>query len=237
METEKYYFRIGVFMLLTFGAFAFYLSTINQEFEKRSFVRYSIYFSSAVTGLDQGAPVKLKGIDVGRVVMINFDATQNDRIHVISDIYEDAPIREDTIATLEYQGITGTSYIALSNRGTSSDLMKKKPPEGEKYPVIQSRQSELQAVLSGAPEVMGRFARVADQATKLLSDENIDSLEELVPEVRDTLAETRRAMREFKMLARTLREDPSVLVHSTKYQGYELDDTPKGASNNKGGDK
>lgn len=230
METEKYYFRIGIFLMLTFGAFAFYLSSINQEFEKRSFVRYSIYFSSAVTGLDEGAPVKLKGIDVGRVVLINFDATQNDRIHVITDIYDSAPIREDTIATLEYQGITGTSYIALSNKGTSSALMKKKPPEGEKYPVIQSQQSELQAVLSGAPEVMGRFARVADQATKLLSDENIAELEGLMPEIRDTLAETRRAMREFKMLARTLREDPSVLVHSTKYEGYEVED-------NKGGKK
>lgn len=222
METEKYYFRIGVFLLITLGAFAFYLSTINQEFEQRSFTRYSIYFSSAVTGLDQGAPVKLKGIDVGRVVNIGFDPAENDRIHVITDIYESAPIREDTIATLEYQGITGTSYIALSNKGTSSALMAKKPPEGEKYPVIQSQQSELQAVLSGAPEVMGRFARVADQATKLLSDENIDGLEQLIPEVRDTLAETRRAMREFKMLARTLREDPSVMVHSTEYEGYEV---------------
>lgn len=222
METEKYYFRVGAFVLVVMAAFVYYLVSFGGGQESKDLKRYGVYFDNSVAGLTRGAPVKLKGIAVGLVDDIRFVSRENDRILVIVDITASAPVRKDTVASVGFQGITGTTYLSLENTNPLAPPEYITKEKGEPYPVIRSAQSGLQTVLSNAPEVMGQLARTAEQAQKLLSDGNIAAIQGLFPEAHDVLAEATGAFREIKMLARTLREDPSVILRGAKYEGYKV---------------
>jgi phospholipid/cholesterol/gamma-HCH transport system substrate-binding protein len=222
METEKYYFRVGLFCLAVTAAFVYYLITFGGGQESKNLLRYAIYFDNSVAGLARGAPVKLKGIAVGVVDEIRFVSKENDRILAVADIVDTAPIRKDTVASIAFQGITGTTYLALENTKPDAPPVYLTKEKGEKYPVIASEKSDFQTVLANAPEVMGGLAKMAAQGQKLLSDKNITAFQGLVAQSHDVLSETTGALREFKMLARTLREDPSVILHGTNYEGYKV---------------
>ncbi|MBI3441436.1 MAG: MCE family protein [Proteobacteria bacterium] len=222
METERYYFRVGIFCLLVVAALIYYLITFGGGQETKHLTRYAIYFDNSISGLSRGAPVKLKGISVGLVKQIGFVAKENDRILVLVDIADTAPIRKDTVASIEYQGITGATYLALENTQPNEPPIYLKKEIGEKYPVIQSAKSELQTVLSSAPGLMGGLAKTTEQMQKLLSDKNIIVVQGILAEAHDVLAEASGALREIKMLARTIREDPSVIIRGTTHEGYKV---------------
>lgn len=222
METEKYYFRVGLFCLTVMAAFVYYLVTFGGGTESQNLTRYTIYFDNSVAGLTRGAPVKLKGIAVGLVEKIYFVSKENDRILVLVDIVETAPIRRDTVASISFQGITGTPYLALKNIRPEEPPVYLKKEKDEKYPVILSEKSELQTVLDNAPELMGGLAKTATQMHKLLSDKNIIAFQGLLSESRDVLTEATGTLREIKMLARTIREDPSIIVRGTTHEGYKV---------------
>ncbi|MBI1214984.1 MAG: MCE family protein [Alphaproteobacteria bacterium] len=224
METEKYYFRVGFFCLAVLIGLVWLLFAFGGGHDSKNFVRYAIYFDNSVSGLARGAPVKLRGIEVGLVDDLHFVSRDNDRIVAVVDIVDNAPIREDTVASIDFQGITGTSYISLDNTESNAPpaFLRKKP--GQEFPVIQSKKSGLQNVLSNAPELMGKLALTNQQLQKLLSDQNIGALQGLFVQAHDLMLESTATMREIRMLARTLREDPAVVLHGDKYRGYKVKD-------------
>ena len=222
METEKYYFRVGAFCLMVIAIFVYYLITFGNGIESKNLKNYAVYFDHSILGLNRGAPVKLKGIAVGIVQNINFASKEGDRILVMLKINEHAPVREDTVASIGFQGITGATFLALENSDNGKAIPLLKAKEGHKYPVIKSEKSELQAVLSNAPEVMGGLAKTAVQAQKLLSDKNINAVEGILAETHEVLTEATGALREIKMMSRTIREDPSVILRGSKHEGYKI---------------
>ena len=222
METEKYYFRVGVFCLAITAVFVYYLMSFGSGLEGQNLTRYAVYFEDSISGLTRGAPVKLKGIAVGLVDKIEFAGSEDDKVLVWLEVNANAPIREDTVASIDFQGITGATYLSLENSqpGTSVPLLKTKA--GEKYPVIKSVRSEFQAVISNAPEVLGDISKTAKQAQKLLSDKNILAVQGVISETHNVLTEATGTLREIKMMARTLREDPSVILRGGNYEGYRV---------------
>lgn len=260
METDKYYMRVGAFFLAVTVLAVFFLGMFIFEAPENKFQRYAIYFEGAVSGLSEGSRVTLKGIDVGHVHSIGFYSYQDDMIEVLVDIEESAPIREDTVASVRFQGITGGSYIFLENKFPEQPPVYLTRHEGQRYAIIQSDQSDLYAALSSAPEVLSKISSVSMQVEKMLNDENLetlssimDSIDEIIGTdnqrsfsnlinnierffdennqeaveslIRNTdaaMIEAKTALREYKLLAKTLREDPSKIIRGSKHQGYEL---------------
>ncbi len=220
METEKHYFKVGLFCLVIIGAFVYYLIILGGQ--NRDLKRYAIYFDHSVDGLVKGAQVKLKGIDVGQVVSLRFLSPENDRILILADISDKAPVRANTVASIATQGITGSAYLSLENTGPAASSPPLTVQTGEKYPVIAASKSGVQSLFADAPALMDKLSQLTVQVQKLLSDKNINAAETLLPEAHDALAESTAAFREFKMLARTLREDPSVILHGSNYEGYKV---------------
>lgn len=222
METERHYFKVGLFFLAVMAAFVYYVTTFGGDDENRNLKRYAVYFRHSVDGLARGAPVKLKGIVVGVVDSIKFVSAVDDKILVLADISESAPVRSDTVASIGFQGITGTTFLSLENADAAANVPPLAIEKGQDYPVIQSKPSRMQSLMSDAPEVLAKMTRTVDQAQKLLSDKNIEAAQVLLPEAHDALTEAAAAFREIKMLARTLREDPSIILRGSKYQGYQV---------------
>lgn len=222
METEKQYLRVGIFFFSVMGILIWYLMTFGAGTERQSLLRYALYFDTSVAGMTRGAPVRLQGLDIGIVSDIHFVSDKDDRILVIADIEEMSPIRADTLASVAFQGITGTTYLSLDNTESGKQLPRLAAKPGEAYPVIKARPSDLQVVLASAPEVMAKLSRIAEQTEKLLSDNNIQAVQGDIAQVHDVLREATGAMRELKMLARTLREDPSIILRGTDHEGYKV---------------
>lgn len=260
METDKFYMRVGAFFLVATILVVAFLSSFIFDAPEKQFQRYAIYFEGAVSGLSEGSRVTLKGIDVGHVESIGFYSYQDDMIEVLVDIEETAPIREDTVASVRFQGITGASYIFLENKHPERPPVYLTRQEGQRYPIIQSDQSDLYAALSSAPEVMAKISSVSKQVEKMLNDENLETLasimenidaiigdnnqrsfanlmnnierffdennqeavEDLIRNTNAAMIEAKTTLREYKLLAKTLREDPSKIIRGSKHKGYEL---------------
>lgn len=222
METEKHYFKVGLFFLAALAAFLYYVTAFSRDGGSQDLKRYAVYFDRSVAGLARGAPVKLKGIMVGVVSNIRFVSADNDRILVTADIADTAPVRSDTVASVAFQGITGAAYLALENSVPAAQSQPLAVQKGEDYPVIAARTSDMQTLMSEAPATLARVNATVTQAQKLLSDKNVETAQALLPEAHDALTEAAAAFREIKMLAREIREDPSIILHGPKYQGYQV---------------
>ena len=79
--------------------------------DRHSYVPFEIYFTGSVTGLSEGGSVRYLGVDVGRVRRIRLDRRSAERVQVIADIDESAPIDRNTTAQLSLMGVTGLLYI------------------------------------------------------------------------------------------------------------------------------
>ena len=102
-----------------------------------------------MSGLTAGSPVRYLGVDVGKVARITLEAPQRQRVEVIADIDETAPIDARTRALLSLQGVTGLLFIDLEEdpNSTASGPL----PQGQHYPVIQSAPSDLGCAAAQAP--------------------------------------------------------------------------------------
>ena len=114
--------------------------------------KYDTYLAiedESVAGLNLNAPVKYNGVDVGKVHRIDLDHADPQRVILSFDIERGTPVKEDTIAILKTQGITGITYVELSGGAMGSPLLHAVAPN--KYPVIQTRPS-LSARLENVPD-------------------------------------------------------------------------------------
>lgn len=184
METRANYVVVGTFVLVVLlGVFVSILWLARVEFT-RTFAYYDIYFSGSVTGLNEGAPVRYSGVQIGRVIDIRLDPQNPEQVRVTLEVDASTEIKSDAVASLEIQGITGVAYVEIS--GGSREAPSLQRLEGQRFPVIASRPSQLQSVVSSAPEVLNRVIIVADRLAELLDDRNraalaatLDNLQQL----------------------------------------------------------
>jgi phospholipid/cholesterol/gamma-HCH transport system substrate-binding protein len=174
MEREANYTAVGAFVLLIITMAGLFVYWYAGNSDARDYRRYEIYFEGSVSGLNRGSTVRYLGVEVGKVIAIRIDKRAADRVQVIADIDSQAPISQDTLASLSLQGVTGLLYIDLLAEADSKRRLD--PVPSEQYPVIDSVRSNFDLFLSSLPDLVGRAADLVDRASEVLSDENIASL-------------------------------------------------------------
>ncbi len=75
--------------------------------------RYFIRFEESVSGLEVGAAVKYRGVDVGNVTAIKIPRDDLSTVEVEISVGTEIPIKTDTKATLSSLGITGLKFVEL----------------------------------------------------------------------------------------------------------------------------
>lgn len=247
MEQDSYYFRVGLFVIGGLLAAMFALGWFATEKDDDGYTPYAIYINSAVDGLQPGAPVKLRGIQVGFVKQVAFSSAGDVTIRVIANIADTAPIRTNTRASVQLQGLTGSSFVALENIAEPAQQLTRK--DNDQFLIIEYRQSSLERVFTSVPELIDQITRLAVQGQKILSDENATALNETLTslnttvqsigkvvgtgnkgqalqgtlgELAEMIAEAKVTLREIRLLAKTLRDDPSILLHGVKQEGVRI---------------
>jgi phospholipid/cholesterol/gamma-HCH transport system substrate-binding protein len=174
METRANYLLVGSFVLLfAAGLMGFVLWLAKFQFDTE-YSHYDIRFTGSVTGLGVGGPVRYSGVRVGEVTDIRLDREDPGHVMVTVELEAVTPVRGDTEASLEIEGLTGTRYVLLS--GGTAEGGPLEPTPGEKRAVIPAVTSSLQQVLEGAPELLSSANLLLARATALLSEENQASL-------------------------------------------------------------
>ena len=171
METKPNSFIVGVFVLslLVLGTFfVVWFSKLDLAGQPNL---YNIYFDGAVTGLRENEDVLYQGIAVGKVKRISVYKKDVQRVKVLVNISRPDIIRENSIATVEAQGLTGYTFVQI--KGSTQDSPLLQAQEGQKRPVIRSRTSNLEALFSNAPKILEDISKVAQQVQKLLDDKMI----------------------------------------------------------------
>jgi phospholipid/cholesterol/gamma-HCH transport system substrate-binding protein len=173
---------IGSFMVLFItGMFAFVMWMAKLQLD-REFAHYNILFTDSVAGLGLGGDVRFNGIKVGSVRDIAIDPDNPSRVRVMVEIAADTPVRADSYAVLEMQGITGVSYVQIAG-GTPTAQMLPRVVRGQ-LPEIPSRQSKISELFSGAPDLINRSNILVERAADLLNDENRRNISGVIADIR-----------------------------------------------------
>ncbi len=173
MERQAHYALVG---LATFAlasvliVFAFWF--IQFDFNK-TYGAYEVEFNTPVDGLTKGAEVHFNGIKVGEVTGLRLGNANTHQVIATVQLDEGTPVRVDSVASLEPQGITGLYYMQISPGSAKAPLLLHKP--NTPLPVIHSEESALSKLLSGSGSVIENTYESLNRVNRLLSDRNIQT--------------------------------------------------------------
>jgi phospholipid/cholesterol/gamma-HCH transport system substrate-binding protein len=196
MEKNANYALVGISTIIILAAAAVFVIWLARlQFSQENSL-YDIVFQGPVRGLNQGGEVHFNGIKVGEVRTIALDRTNPSRVIARVRVSADVPIRIDSFATLEPQGITGVNYIQISAGTPSKPLLEtewQKHCQGlrECIPVIQSQRSALSDLLEGGGTVLTRTIEALDRVNRVLSDQNIKTFSATISDAQAVTAELR----------------------------------------------
>ncbi|QTN27171.1 MCE family protein [Rhodoferax sp. AJA081-3] len=171
METKVSFFIVGAFVLglgavLIVGA----LWLASGGAWQKDYATFLAVANESVAGLNLNAPVKYNGVDVGKVQRIDLDRATPERVILSFAIEEGTPIKEDTIAVLKTQGLTGITYVELSGGTRDSPPLRTIAPN--RYPVIQTKPSLSARLENVLTNVLGKLDSTSNNINAILSPEN-----------------------------------------------------------------
>lgn len=192
MENRAHALAAGLFTLVLGAALAAVALWFSKD--ELKLVPYALATTSPVTGLKVEAPVRYRGVDVGKVDDISIDAADQGRVRIRIGVREGTPITRSTYAQLGYQGITGLAYVLLGDDGKSTEALRSSAQETA---LIRMKPS----LIDDGEALFGSFAEISERVKQLLDDENR-------ARVRRTLASLEEAAQRASSVTRKL--EPSL---------------------------
>ena len=170
METNANYVTVGGFVLIgILCLFGFFLWLAGAQFN-RKYSYYQAHFKGPVAGLGTGTITRYNGIDVGRIASLDFDPSDPQKVIVLLEIRPTLKIREDSVATIDSEGLVGGSYVEISGGTSSSPLLV--TLSDQRYPVIRTQQSPLTRLEQSTPELVAKLNVAVERVNDLLNDKN-----------------------------------------------------------------
>jgi len=112
--------------------------------------------------------VRLRGVEVGKVESIQFDAGNPQLILIGISVRAGTPITRGTVAQLRPQGVTGLSYVMLDDDGTRPEPL----PPGVNAPHIPMGPAFTEQIVAAVEELAVSAKHMTERLGKLLSEEN-----------------------------------------------------------------
>jgi phospholipid/cholesterol/gamma-HCH transport system substrate-binding protein len=210
MERNANYALVGIAStILLVGLLVFAVLLAGNKFS-RDYDTYDIVFQGPVRGLSQGAEVHFNGIKVGDVSRISLDPHNSQLVIARARVTSDVPIRADSYASLEPQGITGVNYIQITAGTPTKPLLKDTVGEGQ-VPRMGSVRDALSDLLAGGGFVLQRAVEALDRVNRVFSDDNLHNLSATIENVQEATAELKEHRAIIEDAQKTLQDaDESV---------------------------
>ncbi len=223
MERDANYIAVGAFTLLVIAMAVSFILWYSDSGDKRDYTSYEIYFSGSVSGLNEGSAVRYLGVDVGTVKRLTLSKERPDSVKVIVSIDSTAPISGNTRASLGLQGITGLLFINLKQvPGADGQLH-----DGDKYPVIESQSSDIDAFLASLPELAGRITALIENVNKVFSNDNVKAIGDTLNNLKQASTNLPHASEQVQTLLADLTETSNeIKAAATNINGMMNDVRP-----------
>jgi phospholipid/cholesterol/gamma-HCH transport system substrate-binding protein len=157
METRANNALIGLFTLAVVAAALGFVIWFARLAEGTAVTRYQIVFSGSITGLSVGSSVLFNGIRVGQVDTLDLLPDDPSRVVAVVSVKNTTPVKVDTRARMEFQGLTGGAYIQLYGGSASSPELE--PAPEQQLATIYAERSELQNLVDGARDTVTQAAQ------------------------------------------------------------------------------
>ena len=213
MNPRINYTLVGAFVVLLVLAALALAGWMSHERRSSERLPYITYFYDSVTGLNERAQVRYRGVPVGYVEAITLVSDPEERVKLRLLLDADAPLRTDTYATLQHQGVTGLLSVELqssNSRGTRLLSSWEQPAE------IPSRSSRLVQFTDSIDELtqqltslLNSVTQVSDQLASFTNTEMREQLFTLLHTSQTLAATAERRLQEvnpqvYQQLALTL---------------------------------
>ncbi len=182
MESRANYALVGLFTLAVIAAmFGFVYWFGSGGTGRKQDVR--VIFTGTVTGLARGSSVLFNGLRVGEVKQIGLQPDDPRRIFGVIEVENTTPLRVDTRARIEAQGLAGV--VALQLIGGEPNAAVLQPGPGETLPTIIAERSEFQDIIESVRNVAKK------------ADEVLGNLDGLIKENSGSITNTVRNVEKF----------------------------------------
>lgn len=188
MESKVNFAVVGLFVLILGAALiggVLWLS--SGKYYGRSYVTYQTNMTESVAGLNLNAPVKYRGVDVGLVRRIALNPANVEEVQLTLAVEQGTPIKTDTVAILQTQGLTGIAYVELTAGSKTAPLLEARP--GEEHAIIPAGPSLLTRLDTSVTRLLASLTRATDNFNALLSEDNRRAISKSLADV-EILART-----------------------------------------------
>ena len=178
MENKSHAIGAGAFVLLVAALLVALAAWLTRDTGEHRL--FEISSREGVTGLQQQAGVRYKGVTVGRVQSIELDRETPGNVMVRVAVDDTAPMTKSTFATLGFQGVTGLAFIQLDDSGQSQEALVGTDDHPARIPMRPSLLSRLSdqgaGILTQLEEVSGRVNQLLAPSNQKKLMETIGSL-------------------------------------------------------------
>ena len=167
MENKAHATAAGAFVLVVaalLGLLAVWLMRDNTQRDL-----YEMTTAETVSGLQPQAPVRFRGVPVGKVELIGFDSIVKGNVLIRVSIDRDAPVTKSVFATVASQGVTGLGFIQLDDTGESKERLV---ATNENLPRIPLQPGGLDKLLKQTDVIANQLEQASTRLNKLLADDN-----------------------------------------------------------------
>jgi phospholipid/cholesterol/gamma-HCH transport system substrate-binding protein len=186
MQRQINYALVGLFVILLGAAWlAISLWLALGDFSVQ-YKTYRVYLDESVSGLYIDAPVKYRGVEIGKVSEIRLNPAVTGQVQLTLDIDASAPIKEDTIAVLTVQGLTGIAFVDLSGGSLESPPLQ--AGAGEPFPVIRTGPSFFARLDTSGTELITNLNVLAHGLANVVDADGAQALREILDNIRQVTA-------------------------------------------------
>jgi phospholipid/cholesterol/gamma-HCH transport system substrate-binding protein len=166
MEIRARYVQMGIFTLAVIVMGFAFIYWLNNAGALREHTIYRVRFEGPVSGLASGSAVLFNGIRVGGVTRLQLNPDDPRQVQATIAVDRGTPVRADTTAGIDFQGLTGSPVIALVG-GTSRTRLA--AAKGE-TPLLVADPTASQSMSQAAREVLRRMDGVLAENAQPLRD-------------------------------------------------------------------
>jgi phospholipid/cholesterol/gamma-HCH transport system substrate-binding protein len=171
MEEKVNFAAVGMFVLvLSTALIGGVLWLSSSKSYRTSYDIYHTYMQDSVAGLNLSSPVRYRGVEVGRLRKITLAPGNVEQVQLTLAIEHDIPVKVDTVAILQVQGLTGIAYVELTGGGRDSPPLRAQA--NENYPVIRSVPSLMTRLDSAVTTLLINLNRTSENLNAMLDENN-----------------------------------------------------------------
>lgn len=228
MTNRLNYALVGLFVLVLGAAWLAISLWLTLGDYSTQYTTYRVYIDESVSGLYLDAPVKYRGVEVGKVTGIDLNPAVPDQVQLTLDVVSSTPIRQDTQAELSVQGLTGIAFLDL--KGGSLDAPMLVAEAGQEYPVIPSAPSFFARLDMSGSELIANVNALANRLAQLLDADGRRTLREILVNINTITAALARREAELEQTvvsASQLMENSAAASQQLQPLLAQFDDTAK----------